>query len=130
MTDLFETGISDWLCAVPTSEESVYRTTFAERHLGNIWIRSLHGGVTGSMIELSAEAETRKALARDANLVITSSSVDYLRITKDTDLYSRTKIQRLSRRLSIVDVTCWQDDEDTFVARGIVTIKIEADQSL
>ena len=126
MTNLLETGIANWLNVESEIEKSVYRTTFAEHHLGNIWIRSLHGGVTASMIELSAEAETRKALSVDAKLAIVSSSIDYLRVTKDADLYVRTNIQRLSRRLSIVEVTCWQDSEDLTVARGIVTIKIDA----
>ncbi|MEM9279664.1 MAG: PaaI family thioesterase [Pseudomonadota bacterium] len=125
MTALFETGLSGWLRATPTGQDAVYKTTFAEHHLGNTWIRSLHGGVTGSMIELSAEAETRNATSQDADLMIVSSSIDYLRITKDADLFARATIRRLSRRLSVVDVTCWQDSEDIPIARGVVTIKIE-----
>ncbi|MEO0328476.1 MAG: PaaI family thioesterase [Pseudomonadota bacterium] len=124
MTALFQSKVSSWLQAEPTSEASVYKTVFAERHLGNIWIRSLHGGVTGTMIELAAEAETRGMLEEEANLMIVSNSVDYLRVTKDADLYARATIARKSRRLCIVDVTCWQDGEDIPIARGVVTIKI------
>ncbi|MEM9330290.1 MAG: PaaI family thioesterase [Pseudomonadota bacterium] len=124
MTNLFQTPIAHWLGASTTETPSVYRTTFAEHHLGNIWIRSLHGGVTGAMIEVSAEAETRRQLDRDAALMIVTNSTDYLRISKDVDLYTRATIQRLSRRLSVVDVTCWQDNEETLIARGVVTIKI------
>ncbi|MEM7214643.1 MAG: PaaI family thioesterase [Pseudomonadota bacterium] len=124
MSALFKTNISGWLKAEPTERPSVYKTTFAERHLGNIWIRSLHGGVTGSMIELSAEAETRLHTSDSEELKIVSSSIDYLRISKDVDLFARTDIERLSKRLSVVNVTCWQDDEDIPIARGIVTIRI------
>ena len=126
MSDLFQTPIAHWLGAKKTQTTSVYQTTFAEHHLGNIWIRSLHGGVTGSMIEVSAEAETRREIGQDANLVIVTSSIDYLRISKDVDLFTRAEIQRLSRRLSVVDVTCWQDNEETLIARGVVTIKISS----
>ncbi len=124
MSALFQSGISGWLAAEQQSEPNLYKTQFQNHHLGNIFIKSLHGGVTGAMIELSAEATTRKELGEHADLMITTSSVDYLRITKDVDLYARTSIVRMSRRLSIVDVTCWQDSEDLPIARGVVTIKV------
>lgn len=124
MSSVIQSNLASWLGAYQVGDSNVYSTTFAEHHLGNIWIRSLHGGVTGSFIELSAEAETRKHLDADVPLMISSSSIDYLRITKDADLYVRAIIQRISRRLSVVDVTGWQDDESVLVARGIVTLKI------
>ncbi len=125
MTSMLDTGVGQWLQVELGSEPSTYKTHFAEHHLGNIFIRSLHGGVSGSMIEVCAEAETRKAIGEDADLMITSNAIDYLRITRDVDLHARAQIQRISRRLSVVDVTCWQDDEDKPVARGVVTIKIQ-----
>ena len=124
MTPLAGSGIASWLNAEETGAPGVYKTRFEEHHLGNIWIRSLHGGVTGSMIEVCAEAETRKHADSDADLMIISNSTDYLRITKDVDLFVRTSIKRISRRLSVVDVTCWQDSEEVPVATGVVTIKI------
>lgn len=125
MTKLLESSVAKWLQVETTNQPSVYKTTFAEHHLGNIFIRSLHGGVSGSMIELCAEAETRKTVGEEATLMITSNAVDYLRISRDVDLYARAEIQRISRRLSVVDVTCWQDDPEKPVARGVVTIKID-----
>ena len=124
MTDLFSSDAAGWLQARPCEEAGRYQTKFATHHLGNVFIRSLHGGVTGAMIELSAEAATRSEVGQDADLAITSSSVDYLRITKDEDLHTRATIQRISRRMSVVDVTCWQDSEDLIVARGVVTLRI------
>lgn len=125
MSALLKSRVAQWLQAEACAEPSIYKTRFAEHHLGNIFIRSLHGGVSGSMIELCAEAETRKSVGDDAKLMVTSTATDYLRITRDVDLYAKAEIQRLSRRLCVVDVTCWQDDKDKPVARGIVTIKIE-----
>ena len=124
MTDLFFTQAAGWLQARPCDEPGRYQTEFATHHLGNVFIRSLHGGVTGAMIEMSAEAVTRAEIGAEAELVIASSSIDYLRITKDQDLHTRAQIQRISRRMSVVDVTCWQDEEEIVVARGVVTIRI------
>lgn len=123
---VLSSNISKWLQVEDKDEERVYKTQFAEHHLGNIYIRSLHGGVSASFMELCAEAETKKQLDTDADVMVIASSTDYLRITKDADLYARTNIVRLSRRLSVVDVVCWQDSEDVPVVRATVTIKITA----
>lgn len=133
---LFETNIAKWLQIKPLDEEGTYHLTFADHHIGNVWIRSIHGGVSASTIELCAEAETRKLLSKSPhpeegkarlegqNVTVTTSTIDYLRITKDADIFARATIVRKSRRLSIVDVVCWQDDESVPVARGTVTLKI------
>ena len=125
MSQLLKSGISDWLRVESLDEKGLYKTTFQVHHLGNIFIRSLHGGVTGATMEMAAHDLTLGEVGKDASLMITSTSVDYLRITKDVDLYARATIQRISRRLSIVDVYCWQDNEDTPVARGVIIIKVD-----
>ena len=56
-------NICNWLQTERTDESGVFRLSFAEHHLGNIWIRSIHGGVSASMIEVCAEMETRASLA-------------------------------------------------------------------
>ncbi len=121
---LFQTEIANWLQIKPLDEEGVYHLTFTDHHIGNVWIRSIHGGVSASTVELCAEAETRKLLEANQDTLVTTSTIDYLRITKDTDIYARATIVRKSRRLSIVDVVCWQDDEQVPVARGTVTLKV------
>lgn len=122
--NIFDANISDWLQVKPLEEEGFYHLTFAEYHIGNIWIRSIHGGVSAATIEVCAEAETRKLIDEGQEVLISSSTIDYLRITKDADIFARTTIVRKSRRLSIVDVACWQDDETLPVARGTVTLKV------
>lgn len=125
MSRIATSGIKGWLNAEALDEPGLYKTTFDLHHLGNVFIRSLHGGVTGAMIELSAETKTREELGIDTVLSVSSSSIDYLRITRNADLFARATIQRLSRRLSVIDVYCWQDDENVPIARGVVSIKIE-----
>lgn len=122
---LFEANIAKWLQIKPHDDCGVYHLTFADHHIGNVWIRSIHGGVSASTIELCAEAETRKLLGEKQDTFVSTSTIDYLRITKDADIFARATIVRKSRRLSIVDVICWQDDETVPVARGTVTLKIE-----
>ncbi|MDJ0612581.1 MAG: PaaI family thioesterase [Rhizobiaceae bacterium] len=124
MTVDFQSNVSEWLAAEALPEQGRYKTSFKTHHLGNIFIKSLHGGVTGAFMELAAEAITRETLDQSADLMITSASIDYLRITKDVDLHARAQIVRSSRRLSIVDVECWQDSEEIPVARGVITIKV------
>ena len=124
MSGIFENKISQWLRMVPLGEPGLYRTTFDKQHLGNIFIRSLHGGLSGASIEISAETITKENLTGDYELTISSVSIDYLRITRDTDLYCKANIVRMSKRLSVVDVVCWQDTESTPVVRGTVTLKI------
>jgi acyl-coenzyme A thioesterase PaaI-like protein len=123
-SEQFTSQISNWLKMEPLGE-GLFKTNFQVHHIGNVFIRSLHGGVTGATIEMAAEALTREQAGPDAQVLITSSATDYLRITKDVDLYARASIQRISRRVAVVDVMCWQDDENIPVARGVVTLKID-----
>ncbi len=122
---LFEANIGNWLKVKPLEEDGLYQLTFAEHHIGNVWIRSIHGGVSASMMEICAEAETRKLIEAGQDVQISTSTIDYLRITKDADIFARTTIVRKSRRLSIADIVCWQDEEAIPVARGTVTLKID-----
>lgn len=122
---LFKANIASWLQIKPLDEEGTYHLTFADHHIGNVWIRSIHGGVSASCIELCAEAETRKLLQEGQDVIVSTSTIDYLRITKDADIFARATIVRKSRRLSIVDIVCWQDEEGVPVARGTVTLKIQ-----
>lgn len=123
MADTLSSNIAGWL-QVKKQGDGLYELTFTDHHIGNPWIRSIHGGVTGSLIELAAEQETRAALDDNKLVTVTTNTIDYLRVTKDENMHARAKIIRMSRRLSIVDVVCWQDDEATPVARGTVTLKV------
>lgn len=122
--NVLEANIGKWLQANPASQDGVYHFKFAEHHIGNVWIRSIHGGVSASIIETCAQAQTQELLEDNQQALVTTSTIDYLRITKDADIFARATIVRKSRRLSIVDVICWQDDEHVHVARGTVTLKV------
>ena len=116
--------IVDWLSLSEGDEPGVFKSEFAERHIGNTFIRSIHGGVVGSMMEISAEKLVLSEPDLQGDVLVVTSSVDYLRVTKDQDLYSRAVVARQSRRIRVVDVSCWQDDETRPVARGIITLRV------
>ena len=120
----YSTPFAAWLAIEPTQEDDVFRMRFNERHIGNPFIRALHGGVVGSMIEASAELGLGKLVEIEGESELVSSAIDYIRVTKDTDLFSRVSLVRIGRRLAFVEVRCWQDDEDTPIARGSCTLRI------
>lgn len=113
-----------WL-GLEISGRDLFRLRFAEHHIGNPWIRALHGGAVASLIEIAAELALGE---RHPGMVVEvqSSSIDYIRVTKAVDLHARAQIVREGRRLSFVDVWCWQDNEDTPVARGCCTLRMFA----
>jgi len=115
-------SMAEWLGLVVEPRPGVYRMKFAERHIGNPWIRSIHGGAVGSLIEASAELALAEIVGNPVELQ--SSAIDYLRVTKDADLWARAELVRQGRRLAFVDVWCWQDSEDLPVARGSCTLRI------
>ncbi|MCU0791087.1 MAG: PaaI family thioesterase [Nitratireductor sp.] len=120
---LLSSPVARWLQAGLTDRPDVYSLRFAERHIGNPFVRALHGGVVGSLAELSARLElARRSEGADVELV--SSSIDYLRVTKDADLFARVAVVRIARRLAFLDVWCWQDDEDAPVARASCTVRL------
>ena len=121
------TPAESWLNVSQTSRQGVYVCDFQERHLGNPLIRSIHGGTVGMLIEYCAEQELKHHLAQkgvEARVELTSSSVDYLRVTKDAPLYGRAEVVRIGRRIGFIDTWCWQDSEDLPVSRGTCRLRI------
>ncbi|MCB1457867.1 MAG: PaaI family thioesterase [Nitratireductor sp.] len=119
-----ETPMRRWLQFSATGEADVFRMKFDDRHIGNPFIRALHGGVVGSMVEMSAEMLVRSQMEADQRVELVSSAIDYIRVTRDVDLCARATMVRRGRRLVFVEVWCWQDSEDLPVARGNCTLRI------
>lgn len=128
---LLVSPMAQWQQIETTDRADVYVMRFAEHHIGNPFIRALHGGVVGALIEMSAELDLARQVheegGAETRVELVSSSIDYLRVTKDVDLYARVDVVRIARRLAFVDVWCWQDTEDLPVARGSCTLRIFRD---
>ena len=119
--------VEEWLAVSITDDPFVCKIDFQEHHIGNPIIRSVHGGVVGSLIEYTAEAVLRHQLKQDGRLEsteLTTSSIEYLRVTKDAPLFARAQIVRIARRIAFIDVRVWQDNEDLPVSRGACTLRI------
>lgn len=114
--------VAEWLRFEPTERKNVFRMRFCEHHIGNPFIRALHGGAVATMIEFCAEYAIVDIVDGPAELV--SSALDYIRVTKDADVLARVDVVRVGRRVAFVDVWCWQDAEDVPVARGSCTLRI------
>ena len=116
-----------WLAISATDEPDLYVLDFREHHIGNPIIRSVHGGVVGSLIESAAEKALVVALREkgiSSDVEVTTASIDYLRVTKDAPLYARVDIVRIARRIAFLDVKVWQDSEELPVSRGTCTLRI------
>ena len=122
--DFYATPFAAWLAIEATEENDVFRMRFDERHIGNPFIRALHGGVVGSMVEASAELGFGRLTESAGPTELVSSAIDYLRVTKAADLFTRVSIVRVGRRIAFFEVYCWQDSEDLPVARGSCTLRI------
>lgn len=117
----------EWLSVEKTSDPYVFQLSFEEHHLGNPVIRSIHGGVVGALIEYVAKAGLNfrlQQMDRQADVDLTSTSLEYLRVTKDAPVYAKCEIIRVARRIGFVDVWCWQDSEELMVTRGVCTLRI------
>ncbi|MBL4725350.1 MAG: PaaI family thioesterase [Rhizobiaceae bacterium] len=116
--------VANWLNVSASSEPGLFQHRFADHHIGNPFIRSLHGGVTAALSEYCAEQVVLQELGMTVRCRLTSNSMNYLRVTKSEDVFVRATITRLSRRMAFVDVTCWQDDESNPVTHGQCNIRI------
>lgn len=115
---------TDWLNIKPGLEQGLFLHEFAEYHIGNPFIRSLHGGVTAAITEYCAEQTILQELGSESTCRLTSNSMNYLRATKAENVFARTTITRITRRIAFVDVLCWQDEETIPVTLGHCTIRI------
>lgn len=121
---ILEYPIASWLGLAPASMHNSFKTRFDDTHIGNPVIRSLHGGVIGSVMEICAQNVVSTVYGGEFSVSIVSSSVDYLRATHDADLYCQIHIARQARRVAFVDALCWQDEPEKPVARGHLVLRV------
>jgi acyl-coenzyme A thioesterase PaaI-like protein len=57
--------VANWLNVRTGSEPGLFQHRFAEYHVGNPFIRSLHGGVTAALSEYCAEQVVIQELGDD-----------------------------------------------------------------
>jgi len=124
LTEISSAPVDQWVQIVSLPEKGLYKHNFDLRHIGNTFIRSIHGGVSAAITELGAQKTVIEELGNDTRCEISSTSINYLRVTKDQDIFARAKITRITRRLAFVEVMCWQDDEAMPITQGQCTLRI------
>ena len=89
---------------------------FREDLIGNTDLPAIHGGVLGSLLELTAVMQ----LLRDSELErlpkTIDLSIDYLRSGLPQDIYGRADVTRQGRRVANVRVELWQQRRDKPIA--------------
>ena len=93
-----------------------------EALIGNFMLPALHGGVLGALIELTARVAAQSQDAEIRCPRILDSHINYLRSAKARSTFARADIVRQGRRTSLVQVTCWQGDENKPIATGQVQL--------
>ena len=88
----------------------------AERHVGNPWAQTLHGGVIGGLLETAAIVQLAfdqrsNALPKPINV-----TVDYLRSGRLAETHAQATVTRLGKRVANVRATCWQSDSSEPIA--------------
>lgn len=109
-------------------DELTARLPFAEHLVGNPLLPALHGGVTGSFLEITGlvqlawerlageldaggPAATAIAEGRLPDLPRTIDvNVDYLRSGRPRDSFARARVQKTGRRVAHVHVEAWQEE--------------------
>ena len=107
--------------------------------IGNIEIKALHGGVTLSLLEVTAflqiQMEQKKTLKDEREkesfdrlnttaLNIVDIQVDYLRPGLAYDSFSMARVNRLGRRFGSVSVIAWQRDYKKIFAQATIRFQI------
>lgn len=109
-------------------DELTGRLSFREMLVGNPLLPALHGGVTGSFLEITAlmqlaweqvlaqmaeggEAAAEIAAGRFPSMPKTIDiAVDYLRSGRPRETFARATVQKAGRRVAHLHVEAWQDN--------------------
>ena len=107
---------------------------YSKQIIGNSDLPAIHGGVTASLLEITARVtlclkilsaspqyETKSTILGEQDLELSktiSFYVDYLRSGKPLDSFARAKVYRMGRRYASVQVEAWQDDRSRMFAQG------------
>ena len=93
-----------------------------EALIGNFMLPALHGGVLGALIELTARVAAQSQDTDKRCPRILDSHINYLRSAQARSTFASAEIVRQGRRTSLVQVTCWQGDENKPIATGQVQL--------
>ena len=91
---------------------------FRDEWVGNPWVRSLHGGVVGAMLETVAQLQIMHATEVEALPRLVDITIDYLRLARAESLTAEAELLRKGRRVANLRMTAYQGQPDKVVASG------------
>jgi uncharacterized protein (TIGR00369 family) len=91
---------------------------FREEIVGNTVLRSIHGGVIGAFLELTAILRLINESPSDRVPRPINFAIDYLSSAGPMTTRARADIFKLGRRIAVVHVIAWQNDPTRPVASG------------
>lgn len=101
-----------------------YKLGFAERHIGNEFIRALHGGVVSSFLQTCATAEIYGRAREPRELKTVSVHCDFLRPARDMDMQGEARILHRGRRIAFLEVTGWHQDPAKSVGKAAIAVRL------
>lgn len=112
--------------AEPTDDGLLFHLPFRDDLVGNASLPALHGGALAGFMEMAALLATTVAERQQRIPKPVDFSLDYLRSAGPRDTHARCKLVRHGRRVAMVQVSSWQQDESTPVAVARVHLLLEA----
>jgi uncharacterized protein (TIGR00369 family) len=89
---------------------------YSDKLIGNVNLPAIHGGVIGSMLELTAVMQLLRDTSCERFPKTIDLSVDYLRSGRPQPVYGRARVTRHGRRVANVRVELWQSERDKPIA--------------
>ena len=86
--------------------------------IGNTNLPALHGGVVGSLLDITGMLTLVFLKALDQSPRLIDMDIDYLRSGRAQSTHGRAEIVRGGRRMANVRAVLWQDDPERPIAIG------------
>lgn len=96
--------------------EMWFTLPFHERHIGNMLLPALHGGVVGGFLESCALMYILWRQESQAVPLTIDFSIDYLRSGKAQDTYAACNLTKQGKRVAHITVEAWQESRDKPIA--------------
>ena len=108
----------------PRDGRRVFVMPFASHLVGNPTVPALHGGTLGGLLESIAHLE-QIATSESPRLPKTITlTIDYLRSGKTRDTSAAARVVKTGRRVTTLQCTAWQEDENAPIASAMVILKV------
>jgi len=116
---------ADWLGfhLMETDNGPIMHLPFSELAIGDPFVRTIHGGMLASLMEMAATAVVMRDTGTTELLAPLSNSINYLKGTLAADCFASAYIVRLGRNIIVVHARTWQQDPEDPAATATYLFK-------